>query len=201
MSSQYNNVLNDTLNFNYWLKTLPQEGSLAWEYNPFRNYRLSQDAVFYKDQLCLIKKWNDDGHGIFHTGDGAEYAYVPYAEGFGKDVITKDNTTITEGFTYYKAGSLVDFETDELNFDLEHPVEIIPQYSYDNSVNLILNDGINAPKLINSRFSPIGRNKYKIVDRTGVADTNIYDQGNQFDLDTSLYKKTITIPKIDFRGV
>jgi len=37
----------------------------------------------------------------------------------------------------------MDFITDELKFDLEHPVNIIPQYSYDGSVNLIINDGFN----------------------------------------------------------
>ena len=59
-----------------------------------------------------------------------------------------------------EAGELTDFETDELQFDLNHPVEILPQYSYDNSVNLIINDGKNKPRLINSRFSATARNKY-----------------------------------------
>jgi len=36
---------------------------------------------------------------------------------------------------------------------MEHPVDIIPQESYDGSVNLILNDGKNVPRLINSRFA------------------------------------------------
>ena len=98
-------------------------------------------------------------------------------------------------------GTLTDFETDELDFDLSHPVQILPQYSYDNSVNLILNDGKNLPRLINSRFSALGRNKYQIVDRKGDNDTNIYDQGDEFDLDTSLIKRCINIPKIKFVGV
>jgi hypothetical protein len=99
---------------------------------------------------------------MFIIGDKT-FTYIPYIEldDYKGDALEYDTKYyITEGFTYYKAGSLVDFETDELNFDLEHPVEITPQYSYDNSVNLILNDGLNSPKLINSRFSPIGRNKY-----------------------------------------
>ena len=61
---------------------------------------------------------------------------------------------------FHEAGEIVDFITNEFNFDLEHPVDIIAQPSYDDSVNLILNDGKNTPKLINSRFSPIGKNKY-----------------------------------------
>jgi hypothetical protein len=40
-----------------------------------------------------------------------------------------------------------------LNFDLSHPVDIIPQVSYDGSVNLVLNDDKSRPRLINSRFS------------------------------------------------
>jgi hypothetical protein len=42
-------------------------------------------------------------------------------------------------------------------------------------VNLIINDGINIPRLINSRFSATGKNTYEIVDRKGNNDTNIYD--------------------------
>ena len=48
---------------------------------------------------------------------------------------------------------LGDFTTEKLNFDLEHPIDIIAQDNYDGSVNLILNDGKNTPKLINSKFS------------------------------------------------
>jgi hypothetical protein len=55
--------------------------------------------------------------------------------------------------------------------------------------------------MINTRFSATGRNTYEIVDRKGNNDTNIYDQGSQFDIDTSLYKRVVKIPKIDFRGV
>lgn len=74
-----------------------------------------------------------------------------------------------------EAGELTDFETSELSFDINHPVDILPQYSYDNSVNLIINDGKNTPRLINSRFSATARNQYQIVDRKGNNDTNIYD--------------------------
>ena len=88
---------------------------------------------------------------------------------------TKDSKDLPEGWTLYESGELVDFITNELSFNLQHPVEILPQYSYDGSVNLIINDGINVPRLINSRFSATGRNTYEIVDRKGNNDTNIYD--------------------------
>ena len=172
----------DIIEFSALLKVLPQKGNLVYEYNPFRNYRLNEIRYYYKNGLYSIEELNDLG------------------------ITLKDNTT-WEGVPaneaepiLIEAGELTDFETDELSFDLNHPVDIIPQYSYDGSVNLIINDGINQPRLINSRFSPTGRNKYEIVDRRGDNDTNIYDQGDQFNVDTSLYKLTTTIAKLQFTG-
>jgi hypothetical protein len=52
---------------------------------------------------------------------------------------------------------------------------MLPQYSYDGSVNLYINDGKTNPKLINSRFSATGKNTYQIVDRKGDNDTNLYN--------------------------
>jgi hypothetical protein len=74
-----------------------------------------------------------------------------------------------------ESGELVDFITDEFKCSLEHPIHIVPQASYDGSVNLIINDGLNIPRLINSRFSATGKNTYEIIDRKGNNDTNIYD--------------------------
>ena len=68
---------------------------------------------------------------------------------------------------------LGDFTTEKLNFDLEHPVDIITQDNYDGSVNLILNDGKNTPKLINSKFSIQNDSKFLIPDHYGYKDTNI----------------------------
>ena len=61
----------------------------------------------------------------------------------------------------HQQGELVDFETDRLQFSLHHPVQIECQPSYDGSVNLILNDDVNNPRLINSRFSCLENNTYK----------------------------------------
>lgn len=111
----------------------------------------------------------------------------------GEDLIESDKVT-------YPKGSLVDLDTELLPFDLNHPVDIIPQQSYDGSVNLILNDGNSFPKLINTRFSSTGMNTYQIVDRSGDNDTNIYDESS-FDSDVSLYKKLNTIPRLMFTGL
>lgn len=97
-------------------------------------------------------------------------------------------------------GSIVDLDTDKLQFSLNNPVDIICQNSYDGSVNLILNDNKNIPRLINSRFSTRANNTYEIVDRIGDMDTNLYDE-DTFDSDTSLYKRIQKIPKIQYNGL
>lgn len=135
---------------------------MAWEYNPFHNFRFPLDT---------------DINGK-HIGE----------QGFDKDNIK------------YNAGTVQDLDTSLLNFNLNYPVDITCQPSYDGSVNLILNDNHNIPRLINSRFSVLPKNKYEIVDRVGNNDTNLYDD-TQFDQDTSLYKTINYIPKIKFNGV
>ena len=97
-------------------------------------------------------------------------------------------------------GALLDLDTTSLKFDLKHPVDMAIQPSYDGSVNVILNDGVNQPRMINSRFSVTGMDTYQIVDREGDNDTNIYDK-ETFDTDISLYKKVNTIAKIKFLGI
>ena len=99
-----------------------------------------------------------------------------------------------------EAGSIVDLDTDGFNFSLNNPLEIDTQSSYDGSVNLIFNDNRNIPRLVNSRFSVLQNNTYEVVDRIGNNDTNLYDS-EQFDLDTSLYKRVNTIPTITFNSV
>ena len=171
-------VLNQDIALGSHYKVVPTEGYLAWEYNPLRNYRLSQNMY--------------EKNGKYYTWN--EF----YKQTEGKiDTTTKD---LPEGWTLYEAGELVDFITNELSFNLQNPVDILPQYSYDGSVNLILNDGLNIPRLINSRFTVTGKNTYKVIDRKGDNDTNIYDQGEQFDVDTSLFKNVNKIPKLEYLG-
>lgn len=191
--------LKDSINFGLMSKILPTKGNLAWEYNPFRNYRITEPKYFFR--------------GKFFTKEELELELDPS----GKTKIPEDSTKTWDSFRYptlsngihnyeddpifYDKNQLADFDTDELHFDVNHPVDVLPQYSYDGSVNLIINDGKNPPRLINSRFSPLGRGKYQIVDRKGDNDTNIYDQGSQFESDTSLYKTYVGIPKLEFINV
>ena len=99
-----------------------------------------------------------------------------------------------------ETGEISNLETSQLGFSINFPVNIEIQSSYDNSVNLILNDNNNPPRLINSRFIPTGLNTYKIADREGDQDSNIYNE-NSFESDISLYKKMKSIVNINFLGV
>lgn len=95
---------------------------------------------------------------------------------------------------------LGDFTTENLNFDMEHPVDIILQDSYDGAVNMIINDGKNRPRLINSRFSVQDENTFKIPDHSGFKDTNIYDE-ETFNIDTLLKAIPIKIPIVTYDGL
>lgn len=176
-------VLDRQIPLNVMLNSLPTKGNLVYEYNPFRNYRLTDTKYWYKETYYSLEELEKEG--VTLSENKQSWLGVP-------------NSTTDP--VLYEKGQLVDFITDELNLSIDNPVHIIPQYSYDGSVNLIINDGINIPRLINSRFSATGRNTYEIVDRKGSNDTNIYDQGEQFNIDTSLYKIVDNIPKITFLG-
>ena len=96
-------------------------------------------------------------------------------------------------------GEITELVTEKLNFSLQNPVEMIPQQSYDGSINLIINDKKNPPRLINSRFTVREKNTYERVDRLGENDTNLYDV-DKFNLQTSLQKLYTNIPQIKFNG-
>lgn len=196
---KYNPVLSKDIQFGVALKVTPSKGNLVYEYNPFRNYRLSQTAYFYKNRLFSPRELLIELGKITQDAQKSDEECINIIGGFTswKGIIPESESDPV----LLEAGELTDFETNELKFDINHPVEILPQYSYDNSVNLIINDGKNAPRLINSRFSATSKNQYQIVDRKGNNDTNIYDQGSQFDIDTSLYKRVVEIPRLRFIGI
>ena len=96
------------------------------------------------------------------------------------------------------------------NWDINHPVDIQIQPSYDGSVNLLINDNKNIPRLINTRFSVTSSGKAKIPNRMK-NNANLYriipkleneqefDQ-DKFDIDTSLIKRVNKFPIIDYEG-
>lgn len=186
--------LEESIDFGIMSKILSSKGNMAWEYNPFRNYRLSEAKYYFRGRF-FSKEELEEELGSPIQGDDKDWTRYKYPR------LPNGIQSYEDDPIFYDKNQLIDFDTDELSFDINHPVDILPQWSYDGSVNLIINDGKNVPRLINSRFSPLGRGKYQIVDRKGNNDTNIYDQGAQFDSDTSLYKTYVGIPKIEFINV
>lgn len=87
--------------------------------------------------------------------------------------------------------------TNKLNLSLNHPINIECQPSYDGTVNLILNDDLNPPRIINTRFSKIENNRYKIINRNQTVQSNIYTLDNVA-LETRLFRTTSTFPAIEF---
>lgn len=96
--------------------------------------------------------------------------------------------------------NITDFRTKELGIDLNNPLNIECQPSYDGTVNLILNDDKNPPKIINTRFSKTEGNRYKVISRDQLEQTNLYRVGS-IDQQTRLFRNINKIPKIDLLNV
>ena len=86
------------------------------------------------------------------------------------------------------------------NIDIDSPIDIDIEESYDGSANLIINDRKNPLKIINSRFYLTDSTHYKIGDRKGNLDTNIYTEEN-FSVEANLVKSVQSIVSIDFVGL
>lgn len=99
-----------------------------------------------------------------------------------------------------KSGKVEDFTTDEIDFNLNKPVTIECQPSYDGTVNLILNDDMNPPRIVNTTYSVIEDNKYRRILRNQSEQTNLYKEG-QIDSQTRLFRNIQKIPKIELTGV
>lgn len=108
--------------------------------------------------------------------------------------------TPLQNFVDSESKQLGNFTTDKLNFDMEHPVDIIVQDAYDGAVNLIINDNKNYPRLINTRFSVQDENSFKITDHIGFKDSNVYSE-ETFNVDTLLKQIPIKIPIIQYDGL
>lgn len=91
-------------------------------------------------------------------------------------------------------------ESPGLNFDLAHPVDMLVQKAYDGGVNLILNDGKNTPKIVNSRFSVQEDSTFKISDHTGFKDTNLYSYSD-FAAQTSVIPYVKGVLQIEYKGI
>ena len=133
----------------------------------------TRDSILY---LVLAEVLNGatTGRGEIGTYPAPDYAYVA-------DVLTTEGS-FTDAYQplHVFVNAAVSPRVGPLtsvlfNFDLNAPVEVHLQPSYDGSVNLLVNDrGQHAPLLINSGFTRNGATGYKLLERTGAVVTNRY---------------------------
>ena len=96
-----------------------------------------------------------------------------------------------------------DFTNVDLGYDIEHPVTIEIQDSYDGSVNLILVADGKSTKIINSGFSKLTDKAGKWIKRSQTVDTNIYHltDENKLHQEINLIRTSTIITNIDLLGV
>jgi len=88
----------------------------------------------------------------------------------------------------------------EAGINTTNPVILEIEEAYDGSANLIISDKENPLKLVNSRFYLIDSTYYKIADRKGNLDTNIYSREN-FKVEAGLIKNVKSVISLKFEGV
>ena len=84
-------------------------------------------------------------------------------------------------------------------YNCNTPVTIEVQDSYDGSVNLIIIGGETRPIIINSGFSVLPENKYKLIDRDQTVDTNKYCVSN-LEEQIELIRISNTVTNVDLHG-
>jgi hypothetical protein len=97
-------------------------------------------------------------------------------------------------------GIIEDFETNEIDFNLNKPINIECQPSYDGTVNLIINDDLNPPRIVNTTYSVIEDNRYRRILRNQTEQTNLYKEG-KIDAQTRLFRNINKIPKIELLNI
>lgn len=88
-----------------------------------------------------------------------------------------------------------EFSNVPLGYSTLTPVTIEIEPSYDGSVNLILTDGHNPVRIINSGFSVLPNDEYKLIKRNQTVETNAYDGTKLHDL--NLIRTTHILTNID----
>ena len=95
---------------------------------------------------------------------------------------------------------IVDNKTSGLNLNVENPIDIECQPSYDGTVNLIFNDGKNPPRIINTRWSQEEKNTFRIVNRDQINQSNLYNI-DYIDRETRLFRNVNGVTKIDLYNI
>ena len=101
---------------------------------------------------------------------------------------------------YVTENSIGDFVTNEISYNLKNFVDIETQLSYDDSINLILNNNEEVPRIINTQFRVLGNNRYEYLTRNQNVATNLYREGH-IDSTTDLFLRSNNWPIIDLVNV
>lgn len=118
-------------------KVLPTKGNLAWEYNPFRNYRIDSPKYYFRNKFFTKEELELELDPTGNTKIPTDESIKTW-DSFRYPTLENGIHDYEDDPIFYDVNQLVDFDTDELTFDVNHPVDVLPQYSYDGSVNLII---------------------------------------------------------------
>jgi hypothetical protein len=58
--SIFKQPLASSINFGLMSKILPSKGNLAWEYNPFRNYRLEEAKYYFRNKFLTKEELEEE---------------------------------------------------------------------------------------------------------------------------------------------
>lgn len=99
-----------------------------------------------------------------------------------------------------KSEKIGNFTTSNLTYKLSKFLNIDTQLSYDDSINLILNNDEETPRIINSQFRVLGNNTYEYLTRNQGLATNLYKNEN-IKTTTDLFLRSSVWPIIDLIDV
>lgn len=86
------------------------------------------------------------------------------------------------------------------NFPLDKNMDLVIQPSYDGSVNLVITDGLNPMRILNTAFSSVNGETYSIITRDAGNEDNRYTPLDfESRINLNLYTKTVA--KVNFSGV
>ena len=105
--------MNNIINFNVQTKVLPTKGNLVYEYNPFRNYRLTQIKYEYQEQLYTEQELEDN----FNIFIDKTYEVIPNATiQNGKKVALENGTAINIPITAIPTNNIFTHTEDLASF-------------------------------------------------------------------------------------
>ena len=121
------------------------------------------------------------------------YRYSPF---YNLKTLDSSEFESAEGFNLIK----LRLSATNAEVDINKPIDLRAEPSYDESVNIIVNDRVNPVKIVNPRFYLTSSTTYQIADHQGNLDSNIYTK-EDFKIESSLIKNVRSITTLKFLGI